>query len=331
MGTAFFLYTCGLMGIAVMACTISMAVWLLTRRRDCFYVLAGFGAYALEVALVFFDEYAHSKFAFPELFDEPLMHPVESAVLGIVVMGSVWLWILWRVHAPCNRSLRVVPIAVFALGSALLVPREGASSTVQQYCYWLWRDASFLLVLGFAAWWYRSRAGEYERLDMARSRTFFAVACVLVVCVIIEDTLMILVYRPAYDTSVQATFLWYLSGRNISENVLMVFCVVQLMRCNERLLRVYAGHPAAVDERPGLDASAPAAELEPRLLLYADAHALSGREREVLMLVLRGMDTKNIASELVVSVGTVKAHLSRIYKKAGVHNRDDLVQDFWRS
>lgn len=29
MGTAFFLYTCGLMGIAVMACTISVAVWLL--------------------------------------------------------------------------------------------------------------------------------------------------------------------------------------------------------------------------------------------------------------------------------------------------------------
>lgn len=331
MGTAFFLYTCGLMGVAVMACTISVAVWLLTRRRDCLYALVGFAAYALEIALVFFDEYARSKFAFPALFDEPLLHPAESAVLGIVVMGALWLWMLWRVHAPYHRSLRVLPIVVFALGSMLLVPREGASSTMQQYCYWLWRDASFVFVLGFAAWWYRFRAGEHERLDMVRSRGFFFAACLLVACVIVEDTYMILIYRPTYDTSLQATFLWYLSGRNISENVLMIACVVQLMRCNERVLRIYASHPAIAAELSEAEAVASPAELEPRLLLYADAHALSAREREVLALVLKGMDTKNIASELVVSVGTVKAHLSRMYKKTGVHNREDLVQDFWRS
>lgn len=330
MGTAFFLYTCGLMGVAVMACTISVAVWLLTRRRDCLYALAGFAAYALELALVFFDEYARSKFAFPELFDEPLMHPVESAGLGIVVMGSLWLWMLWRVHAPQARGLRIVPIAVFALGSALLVPREGASSTVQQYAYWLWRDLAVMGALGFAAWWYRFRAGEHERLDMARSRAFFLVALALAGCVIAEDTYMILIYRPAYDTSLQATFLWYLSGRNISENILMIACVVQLMLRNERVLRVYASHPAVVESaEPRMEP--PALELEPRLLLYADAHALSAREREVLGLLLKGMDTKRIASELVVSVGTVKAHLSRMYKKIGVHNREDLIQDFWRS
>ena len=64
---------------------------------------------------------------------------------------------------------------------------------------------------------------------------------------------------------------------------------------------------------------------------YADAHKLSRREQEVLTLVLKGNDAQNIASELVISPGTVKAHLHRIYVKSGVSNRDDLIDAFWRS
>ncbi len=48
---------------------------------------------------------------------------------------------------------------------------------------------------------------------------------------------------------------------------------------------------------------------------------LTEREREVLERIARGMSNPEIAAELVVSIGTVKAHTHNIYGKLGVANR----------
>lgn len=48
---------------------------------------------------------------------------------------------------------------------------------------------------------------------------------------------------------------------------------------------------------------------------------LTGREREVLGLVARGLTNKEIARELIVSPATVKAHVERIIAKLGVSDR----------
>ncbi len=53
--------------------------------------------------------------------------------------------------------------------------------------------------------------------------------------------------------------------------------------------------------------------------------ALTGREREILVLVARGMSNEEIASELVISPATVKTHISRIMGKTGSHDRAQLV------
>ena len=52
---------------------------------------------------------------------------------------------------------------------------------------------------------------------------------------------------------------------------------------------------------------------------------LSGREREVLQLVAAGKSNRRIATELFVSVGTVKTHLNNAYRKLGVHSRTQAV------
>lgn len=51
------------------------------------------------------------------------------------------------------------------------------------------------------------------------------------------------------------------------------------------------------------------------------AAALSGREREVLLLVAQGMANKQVARQLGISERTVKAHLGNVFRHIGVADR----------
>lgn len=61
---------------------------------------------------------------------------------------------------------------------------------------------------------------------------------------------------------------------------------------------------------------------------FAETRRLTPRETEVLRLVIDGLDVAAISERLVISVGTVKAHLHRIYRKCGVSGRGDLMRAF---
>ena len=52
---------------------------------------------------------------------------------------------------------------------------------------------------------------------------------------------------------------------------------------------------------------------------------LTGREREVLEMVSRGLSNKLIARRLTISEHTVKFHVSSIYTKLGASSRTDAV------
>jgi DNA-binding CsgD family transcriptional regulator len=56
------------------------------------------------------------------------------------------------------------------------------------------------------------------------------------------------------------------------------------------------------------------------------AGRLTATEGRVAELVRQGLSNKQIAAALVVSVGTVEAHLTRIYAKLEVRSRTDLVR-----
>ena len=53
--------------------------------------------------------------------------------------------------------------------------------------------------------------------------------------------------------------------------------------------------------------------------------SLSERELEILQHVASGLSNQHVADKLVIGVGTVNWHVSRIYRKLGVHNRTQAV------
>ena len=52
---------------------------------------------------------------------------------------------------------------------------------------------------------------------------------------------------------------------------------------------------------------------------------LTRREAEVLELVALGRSNAQIADAMVISTGTVRKHLERIYAKLGVHSRTEAA------
>ena len=59
--------------------------------------------------------------------------------------------------------------------------------------------------------------------------------------------------------------------------------------------------------------------------------ALTGRQRQVVMLACQGLRNREIAEKLGLAEGTVKIHLRMIYEKLNVHSRTDLIVRFGAS
>ncbi len=56
--------------------------------------------------------------------------------------------------------------------------------------------------------------------------------------------------------------------------------------------------------------------------------SISPREREIVMLMLKGLSNKEIGEKLYIELSTVKIHVHHILKKLGVSNRTQLVRLF---
>ena len=62
----------------------------------------------------------------------------------------------------------------------------------------------------------------------------------------------------------------------------------------------------------------------------ANAQGLSDREFEIIELIAQGFDNKTIASQLFISEGTVRNHVSAVLQKLELRNRTQLAVYYYR-
>ncbi len=58
----------------------------------------------------------------------------------------------------------------------------------------------------------------------------------------------------------------------------------------------------------------------------ADGPHLTPRNLEVLRLIVAGLNDREIADELSLAYGSVRNHVSRLYKRLGVRNRAEAIR-----
>jgi ligand-binding sensor domain-containing protein/DNA-binding CsgD family transcriptional regulator len=61
---------------------------------------------------------------------------------------------------------------------------------------------------------------------------------------------------------------------------------------------------------------------------YLNKYDISQREKEIVLLLLKGKSNKEIEDALFIAMGTVKNHIYSIYQKLGVKNRAQLLTQF---
>ncbi|RVU97571.1 LuxR family transcriptional regulator [Coriobacteriales bacterium OH1046] len=328
MSLMWFIYTFAIIVIAIMACSTSMSLWVFTARKDCIAAAIAFGAYIFDTAIIFFDEYTQGKVDPNTYFDAGITHPLVTTVLATIIVASAWAWTLMRLRIKIDWPWFLMAASAFCLLEYFLCPVAGSAGRLRTLLYWGIRDLALIGTVAFGFWYCRHRVEDIEKLGFHRARLFYRAVFVLLCLILVEDICNIMLFIPDMDDPFWYEFWWHLQQRNITENITMAVLAVRKMVYDRDTMRVYARHPAEkgahLKDEHGMH------NFEERLLSYCDAKGLSPRERDVLELALKGKDTQGIATELYISTGTVKAHMHRIYIKAGVNGRRDLATAFWR-
>ena len=116
-----------------------------------------------------------------------------------------------------------------------------------------------------------------------------------------------------------------LAERNYCENLLMLVCAAMMCHFALRQLFIHS------HTNPVMDDTSRHRQTAADLMVYASRHQLTQREQEVLDYILRDKDNQNIASSMSLAPSTVKVHVHNILQKTGHANRQELIQDFWKT
>ena len=318
MEIAFYFYTILVMLVCIAAGTISLSAYFVCRKRSHLYMVAFFLFYFLDLALIFQNEYLGQNTEFPLEVFYAIDQPALRIFFALGILEALWL-IALDFLGEKRMSMRIAPAVGFVMLSTVVIVAlpEG------QYKQWLFysmRQVFLLWCLGYVLMRYRTTKSEIEKTRLRRHEPLFLITLVLTMCIILEDTFMMLVWDP---TSVSMLPL-YISERNFSENFLMLAFAFFSLREAGATLRLRFKEPPA-SENPEVRR-----QIDDLLPAYCERHGMTAREREILALVLQGKDNQNIASELQLALGTVKAHVHNILKKTDHASRQDLTRDFWK-
>lgn len=320
MGLVIFYETLLVILVSVLTAAVCLSSYLVTRRRTMLFACAAFLFYFLDVASILQDDYAARALG-PDLSPEYLFfRSIYTLVTGAGFLGAFWLMVCEYIGER-NRTVRIAPIAVFCAVSFVLLLISGESK-VLRFCFYNCRACLMFWILLYGGVYYLRTRDEVERQRLARYLPHCVALAFLGLLMIFEDVMFFLVLST--DTITVGPFT-LTAERNYAENLLMLICAAMTCHFALRQLDIRSHTSPVVDDTKRYHQTAE------DLLVYARRHSLTAREQEVLDYILRDQDNQNIASAMSLAPSTVKVHVHNILQKTGHANRQELIQDFWKT
>ena len=106
---------------------------------------------------------------------------------------------------------------------------------------------------------------------------------------------------------------------------LFVIYLLSIIMISTRVGSSFMSKKSTLQESSPDHKSAPSNTLEEVCKSISTEYRLTPRESEILIYLARGRDVGFISNDLVVSSNTIRAHCKAIYKKTGVHSRQELL------
>lgn len=106
---------------------------------------------------------------------------------------------------------------------------------------------------------------------------------------------------------------------------LFVIYLLSIIMISTRVGSSFTSRKSSFQKSEPDNKQTPPNTLEETCLAISTQYRLTPRESEILLYLARGRDVGFISNELVVSNNTIRAHCKAIYKKTGVHSRQELL------
>lgn len=289
-----------MIGLAALALAFS---WLLrTREADLRNFCLVYALFTAVVLMSLVEKYLALNVAGYSARSWYLLKGLRQLLDAAVVVATIH-FLLAAYHVKARRALAIASVILFVAAEALVVSPIGAVLDADTRTIHLGPGVGiasgvYLLLFTFAivlGWGWLGRVWKTDR------RTFILGLLIFATIGYLESisSLMRMVRRPEPSQAAPASFF----VSSIPYALYGIFLIVYF-------LRYYV--PASV-------------EIDALFEAFLEKYGITGREREIILMVVRGRSNVDIARELVVSLATVKTHLHNIYGKIGVKSRYDLL------
>ena len=296
--------------IAVLSLILSCGYCVLVRKKENCIIWLYFS--------VFIANLGYFTLSISKTLEEALLAN-RIAYLGCVILPLFMLMTIMKVcKMSCSKGVTGIFIAVSCL-MFLIVASQG-------YLDYYYEEVSLVFVGGMAK--LQKTYGPLHGLYGLYLFSYFAIMIGTIIKAVIQKKiasfknaglLVIIVFLNMTIWLVEQLINWdfeFLSVSYVASELLLLFLYGMIQ--DYEIAMEQMNSPSEVSDSP-----LPA--MEQVVAGWPEISRLSAREREVLKRILEDKKRKEIAEELCITENTVKKHISSIFSKLGVANRNELL------
>lgn len=316
----FSLYSGALLLFCTIAASLMFASFKVSGNKGCLYAMTSLAFCALDCFLLIVgDALDFYPGAFADEF-YAIGFPLIMSLISTGFISGIWL-LVCRYFNESNIALAAAPPVAF-LCISLIIAFTGEDTNVMLFAYFACKQIFLLGVAGYALFKYKHLPEGAGKINFKKYAPMIAAFTVLALATIAEDISSILL-ENYYEYLGESYLAYYLTERNFSSDFfVLLFGILCVKRSMLHLNLRNVARPTI--EMP--NAKNEMAVLMPR---FQYRYGLTPRETEILEQILRNKNNQEIASELFIAVGTVKAHVHNLFAKTECSNRQELKKTFW--